>query len=245
MGSGVPCGDPENAQRLRASLRYKEMKTTHPSLVGYARVSTDEQNLDLQIQALERAGCDIIYTDRGISGSTRKRPGLDKALKKLRQGDKLVVWRLDRLGRSLVNLVQLLENLGEREIRFHSICEHIDTSSSGGRLVFHMMAALAEFERSLISERTRAGMAAARARGQHMGRFPSMNLKQCLDAKALLNEGLSPTYVAQHFKVTPRTLLRLVKRASEQDDECHLLQEKDPSAADSDAKQPERCVDIA
>lgn len=223
------------------------MKTTHASMIGYARVSTDEQNLDLQIQALKRVGCDAIYTDSGISGSTQRRPGLDKTLKKLRKGDKLVVWRLDRLGRSLVNLVQLLEKLGSREIRFHSICEHIDTSSSGGRLVFHMMAALAEFERSLISERTRAGMAAARARGQHMGRFPSMNATQCLEAKALLDEGLSPKHVAQRYKVTTRTLLRLVNRVSSQDDEYNRLQENAPEATDNDAsaKMHERYMHMA
>lgn len=180
--------------------------------IGYARVSTDEQNLDLQIQALKHVGCDAIYTDSGVSGSTRKRPGLTKALKSLRRGDKLVVWRLDRLGRSLVNLVHLLEDLGNREIRFQSMCEHIDTSSSGGRLVFHMMAALAEFERSVISERTRAGMAAARARGQHIGRLPSLNIEQCLEAQAFLESGMRPESVAMRFGVTPRTLMRLVQR---------------------------------
>ncbi|PMX13643.1 MULTISPECIES: recombinase family protein [unclassified Pseudomonas] len=183
--------------------------------IGYARVSTDEQNLDLQIQALKCAGCELIYTDSGISGSVRARPGLDKALRRLSAGDMLVVWRLDRLGRSLVHLVHLLENLGNRHIRFKSICEYIDTSSSGGRLVFHMMAALAEFERSLISERTRAGMAAARARGKHLGRQPSLNVDQCREAKLLLNQGVNIRNVADQFKVTPRTLIRLVQRFHE------------------------------
>ena len=183
--------------------------------IGYARVSTDEQNLDLQIQALKCAGCELIYTDSGISGSVRARPGLDKALRRLSAGDMLVVWRLDRLGRSLVHLVHLLENLGNRHIRFKSICEYIDTSSSGGRLVFHMMAALAEFERSLISERTRAGMAAARARGKHLGRQPSLKVDQCREAKLLLNQGVNIRNVADQFKVTPRTLIRLVQRFHE------------------------------
>lgn len=178
-------------------------------------MSTDEQNLDLQIQALKCAGCELIYTDSGISGSVRARPGLDKALRRLSAGDMLVVWRLDRLGRSLVHLVHLLENLGNRHIRFKSICEYIDTSSSGGRLVFHMMAALAEFERSLISERTRAGMAAARARGKHLGRQPSLNVDQCREAKLLLNQGVNIRNVADQFKVTPRTLIRLVQRFHE------------------------------
>jgi DNA invertase Pin-like site-specific DNA recombinase len=133
------------------------------SKIGYARVSTDEQNLSLQIDALKAVGCEKIFSDQGISGSLASRPNLNRALRTLRPGDKLVVWRLDRLGRSLVNLIQLLDQLGEKGVRFHSLNENIDTTSSGGRLVFHMMAALAEFERTLISERTRAGMAAARA----------------------------------------------------------------------------------
>ncbi|WBO58473.1 recombinase family protein [Acidocella sp. MX-AZ03] len=140
------------------------------SKIGYARVSTDEQNLSLQIDALKAVGCEKIFSDQGISGSLASRPNLNRALRTLRPGDKLVVWRLDRLGRSLVNLIQLLDQLGEKGVRFHSLNENIDTTSSGGRLVFHMMAALAEFERTLISERTRAGMAAARAKGKHVGR---------------------------------------------------------------------------
>lgn len=186
--------------------------------IGYARVSTDEQNLDLQIQALERAGCDPIFSDSGISGSVSARPGLERTLRALRQGDKLVVWRLDRLGRSLVHLVQLLDQLGNRDVRFKSLCEHIDTSSSGGRLVFHMMAALAEFERSLISERTRAGMAAARARGKHVGRIPSLNHLQCLEARDYLKAGVGVEDVAECFGVTRRTLLRLVERAQNLED---------------------------
>lgn len=180
--------------------------------IGYARVSTDEQNLDLQIQALERAGCNHVYTDSGISGRTQRRPGLDRTLKALKPGDKLIVWRLDRLGRSLVHLVQLLEDLGRREVRFKSLCEYIDTGSSGGRLVFHMMAALAEFERTLISERTRAGMAAARAQGRHMGRRPSLDHDQCLQAQGYLDAGRDLAWTARHFGVTERTLLRLVRR---------------------------------
>ncbi|WP_449101552.1 recombinase family protein [Pseudomonas veronii] len=183
--------------------------------IGYARVSTDEQNIDMQIKALEAAGCDEVFTDHGLSGSLQSRPGLDQALATLLPGDKLVVWRLDRLGRSLVNLVQLLDQLGKREIRFHSLNEHIDTSSSGGRLVFHMMAALAEFERALISERTRAGMAAARAQGRHLGRSPSLTPAQCKDARALIDiEGRSYQEVAIRYKVHPRTLQRLLAKTN-------------------------------
>lgn len=209
-GLDIPRGDPVGIGKSRSSCENPMDSITRK--IGYARVSTDEQNLDLQIQALKSAGCVLIYTDSGVSGSIRTRPGLSKALKQLKKGDKLVVWRLDRLGRSLVHLVHLLEDLGNREIRFRSMCEHIDTSSSGGRLVFHMMAALAEFERSLISERTRAGMAAARARGKHVGRVPSMNTEQCTAARALLRDGVSVEDVAHQFGVTPRTLIRLVQR---------------------------------
>ncbi|TBV76401.1 recombinase family protein [Pseudoxanthomonas winnipegensis] len=134
-------------------------------IIGYVRVSTEDQNLDLQIQALQRLGCARIYQDRGVSGATRSRPGLDKLMARLKPGDTLAVWRLDRLGRSLPHLVQMLEALGDRGVAFHSLTENIDTSTSGGRLVFHFMAALAEFERTLISERTRAGLASARLAG--------------------------------------------------------------------------------
>jgi DNA invertase Pin-like site-specific DNA recombinase len=183
--------------------------------VGYARVSTEEQDLSLQVNALKAAGCERIYSDHGISGIKPTRPGLDGALAGLAAGDKLVVWRLDRLGRSLVQLIHLLEGLGLRDIRFQSLNENIDTSSSGGRLVFHMMAALAEFERTLISERTRAGMAAARAQGRHMGRRPSLTLEQCAEARRSIEAGGQPlAEVASHYRVHPRTLRRLLEHAA-------------------------------
>ncbi|MCW0398821.1 DNA-invertase hin [Xanthomonas sacchari] len=184
--------------------------------IGYARVSTDEQNLSLQVRDLERAGCDLILTDQGISGATRKRPGLDRALEILQAGDKLVVWRLDRLGRSLVHMVHLLDHLGERQVSFRSLNEQIDTGSSSGRLVFHMMAALAEFERSLISERTRAGMAAARAEGRKLGRLPALDDRQCVEALRLIDdEGQSLRNVAARYRVHPRTLIRGVNKLRE------------------------------
>lgn len=138
--------------------------------VGYARVSTDEQSLDLQLDALQRDGCDRVYHDRGLSGATADRPALGLALKALREGDVLVVWKLDRLGRSLAHLISIIVALERRGVGFRSISEAIDTTSASGRLLFHIMGALAEFERALISERTRAGMNAARARGVHVGR---------------------------------------------------------------------------
>lgn len=141
-----------------------------PMKIGYARVSTDVQRIDLQLDALKQAGCDRIFTDHGISGASNDRPGLQQAMDILQKGDTLIVWRLDRLGRSLVNLVEHVSVLGKQGVEFRSLTESIDTGSSGGKLLFHMIAALAEFERSLISERTKAGMAAAKLRGQHVGR---------------------------------------------------------------------------
>ena len=149
-----------------------------PRRVGYARVSTEEQKVDLQLNALKQAGCEQIFVDEGVSGAKADRAGLKKALASLQPGDTLVVWRLDRLGRSLINLVGLMSELGKRGVEFHSLMENIDTTSAGGRLVFHLMAALAEFERSLISERTKAGMEAARLRGIHVGRPKGIRTKQ-------------------------------------------------------------------
>lgn len=146
--------------------------------IGYARVSTDVQRMDLQMDALKQAGCDHIFTDHGISGALVERPGLQQAMKMLQKGDTLIVWRLDRLGRSLVHLVEQVSGLGKQGIEFRSLTENIDTSSSGGKLMFHMIAALAEFERSLISERTKAGMAAAKLRGKHVGRPKRIKLTQ-------------------------------------------------------------------
>lgn len=138
-------------------------------LIGYARVSTDDQTLDLQLDALRTAGCGKIWEDRK-SGADPDRPGLAAALDQLRPGDSLVVWRLDRLGRSLKDLIRLVEILEARGVALRSLQEAIDTASSGGRLVFHIFGALAEFERNLIRERTNAGLSAARARGRKGGR---------------------------------------------------------------------------
>ena len=138
-------------------------------LIGYARISTDDQNLALQRDALAAASCEKVYEDR-ISGAKAERPGLALALEVARAGDTLVVWRLDRLGRSLKDLIALAERLERRKVGLRSLKEALDTTSSGGRLIFHMFGALAEFERDLIRERTRAGLSAARARGRLGGR---------------------------------------------------------------------------
>jgi DNA invertase Pin-like site-specific DNA recombinase len=128
-------------------------------LIGYARVSTEDQSLDLQRRALEAAGCEVIHEDKGFSGAATSRPALTDALSAIKPGDVLVVWRLDRLGRSLAHLIQVIDGLGKIGAGFKSLCESVDTTSPGGRLILHIMGALAEFERQLISERTRAGIA--------------------------------------------------------------------------------------
>ena len=145
--------------------------------IGYARVSTFEQNLNLQKDALKAAGCEKIFEDH-ISGAASSRPGMNKAIEFLRKGDTLVVWRLDRLGRSLKHLIEVVSLLEERHIGFKSLQEAIDTTSSGGKLIFHIFGALAEFERNLIRERTMAGLSAARARGRKGGRPKALDPQQ-------------------------------------------------------------------
>ncbi|WP_071764391.1 recombinase family protein [Burkholderia ubonensis] len=176
--------------------------------VGYARVSTNEQSLSLQIDALTQAGCKMFFSDHGVPGSNFRRPGLDSALARLSAGDTLVVWRLDRLGRSLGKLVELITHLESRKVHFHSMCESIDTNSASGILIFHVIAALAEFEQRLISERTRAGIAASRARGGRIGRKPALTDEQCNLALTLLKTR-SIHDVAKMFNVHPRTLKRI------------------------------------
>ena len=145
--------------------------------IGYARVSMQDQNLDLQKDALKKAGCKKIFIDK-ITGSTSNRPGLFRTMDDLRQDDTLVVWRLDRLGRSLKHLIELVGQLEEKKIGFKSLQESIDTTTSGGKLIFHIFGALAEFERNLIRERTYAGLAAARARGKQGGRPKALDSKK-------------------------------------------------------------------
>jgi DNA invertase Pin-like site-specific DNA recombinase len=153
-------------------------------LIGYARVSTEEQNLDSQRDTLKQAGCERIFTDH-ISGTKARRPGLEEALSHLRAGDTLVVWRLDRLGRSLRHLIDTVTDLQEKDIEFKSLTEALDTTTSGGKLVFHIFGALAEFEREIIRERTNAGLSAARARGRNGGRWKKLSDKQVEMARSL------------------------------------------------------------
>jgi DNA invertase Pin-like site-specific DNA recombinase len=156
-------------------------------LVGYARVSTTDQNLDLQRDALQAAGCERLFTDTA-SGAKAERPGLSDALKECRSGDTLVVWKLDRLGRSLPHLVETVRDLVSRGVGFKSLQESIDTTTSGGKLIFHIFASLAEFERDIIRERTLAGLSAARARGRKGGRPRSVDQKKVKAALSLKND---------------------------------------------------------
>jgi DNA invertase Pin-like site-specific DNA recombinase len=181
--------------------------------IGYARVSTQDQNPQLQQDALQQAGCDDIFSEKK-SGSNKDRPVLEQCLRTLREGDTLVVWRLDRLGRSLKDLVGIISTLEDRKIGFCSIKEKIDTTSAGGRLIFHIFGALAEFEHSLIRERTKAGLDAARARGRVGGRKPSMSKADIKKAAAMLSDPMiTKTEVAKHFGVSRVTLNESLKRA--------------------------------
>ena len=184
-------------------MQTKRMFYMH---IGYARVSTQDQNPQLQIDALEKIGCEQIF-DGKKSGKITNRPELDQCLRTLRKGDTLIVWRLDRLGRSLKDLVKIISDLEEREISFQSITENIDTSSPSGKLIFHIFGSLAEFETNLIRERTMAGLASARARGRKGGRRPKMTMPDVRKAAAMLYDPMiTKTEVALHFGISRVTL---------------------------------------
>lgn len=176
--------------------------------IGYARVSTDDQNLDMQRDALTAAGCSVIYEETA-SGKGAARPELEQCQKALRPGDTLIVWRLDRLGRSLPDLVQIVAELKQKGIGFESITERIETGSAAGKLVFHVFAALAEFERNLIRERTNAGLAAARARGRAGGRKPKLDEKDVKEIRALWRDKSIPVAdIARRYGVSRTTLYK-------------------------------------
>ena len=180
-------------------------------IIGYARVSTHDQNLNLQLDALKTAGCERLFEDQ-ISGSATERPGLAEALKILREGDTLVVWRLDRLGRSLKHLITTVSELEASGVGFRSITESIDTTTNSGKLVFHVFGALAEFERELIRERTKAGLASARARGRVGGRPRKLDAKRIAQARALLADpNQTVADVARVLNVGRATLYRALR----------------------------------
>jgi DNA invertase Pin-like site-specific DNA recombinase len=179
-------------------------------LMGYARVSTDDQSLALQIDALKAAGCELVFEDQ-MTGASVVRPGLEKAFSHLRKGDTLVVWKLDRLGRTVKGLVELVDFLQAKEIQFRSLTDSIDTSTSAGRFFFHVMAALAQMERELVRERTQAGLGAARARGRVGGRKPKMDESKKKAARRMLESGMTAVEVAQAIGVSRATLYRRVR----------------------------------
>ncbi|EIT0991724.1 recombinase family protein [Staphylococcus pseudintermedius] len=188
--------------------------------IGYARVSTGLQNLNLQEDRLNAYGCEKIFSDH-ISGSKSKRPGLDKAIEFARSGDTIVVWRLDRLGRNMEDLITLVNELNERGVSFHSLEENItmDKSSSTGQLLFHLFAAFAEFERNLILERSSAGRIAARTRGRYGGRPEKLNQKDLNLLKTLYDNGTPIKTIAEQWQVSRTTIYRYLNKLEEKEDE--------------------------
>lgn len=185
-------------------------------LVGYARVSTHDQSPALQLDALKAAGCEKVFVERA-SGAQRDRPEMKAALDYMRGGDTLVVWKLDRLARSIKQLIETVEMLEGQRIGFCSLTEAIDTTTAGGKLVFHIFGAMAEFERSIIRERTRAGLDAAKARGRRGGRPPKLTDKDLTVARALLAEAsITVDDVARRLRVSPATLYRYLPAARSQ-----------------------------
>jgi DNA invertase Pin-like site-specific DNA recombinase len=182
-------------------------------LIGYARISTQDQDLSLQTAALEKAGCEKIFTDK-ISGNKTDRPGLNLAFSHLRPGDTLVIWKLDRLGRGVKSLIDLITKLESQKINFQSLTEQIDTSTPTGRFFFHVMASFAQMERELIIERTRAGLAAARQKGRIGGRKRLMTNSKIEAAKKLFKAGELPKDIAKNLGVSIPTLYRWVPATS-------------------------------
>ena len=186
--------------------------------IGYARVSTGLQNLDLQEDQLNQYGCEKIFNDY-MSGSKSKRPGLDKAIEFAKSGDTIVVWRLDRLGRNMEDLITLVNELNNRGVSFHSLEENItmDKSSSTGQLLFHLFAAFAEFERNLILERSSAGRIAARARGRYGGRPEKLNKQDLKLLKTLYDNGTPIKTIAEQWKVSRTTIYRYLNKLNNQE----------------------------
>jgi len=185
-------------------------------LVGYARVSSFDQNLDIQIDALQKVGCERIFSDK-ISGTRVRRPGLADLLTFVREGDTVVVWKLDRLGRTVKGLIDLTNDLQKRDIHFKSVTDAIDTQTPAGRFFFHTMAALAQMERELIVERTKAGLEAARSRGRVGGRRRLMTPSKIEAAKNLLRDGMPPKDVAANLGVSVPTLYRWIPASTQEE----------------------------
>ena len=176
-------------------------------IIGYARVSTQGQELDLQLDALRAAGCERIFEDRGVSGAKATRPGLDDLVRYVREGDVLTVYKLDRLGRNVSHLLAFVEDLSKRKVGFRSLTEQLDTTTPGGRLLFHLFASLSQFERDLITERTNAGLAAAAARGRKGGRPRSVTPEKLARAKEMMvDRKLTTPEIARRLKVSKSAL---------------------------------------
>ncbi len=199
--------------KLSFSTLVERKETSGNMLVGYARVSTNQQDEGLQMDALQAAGCEKIFAEK-MSGAKRDRPELQAALNYMREGDTLVVWKLDRLARSLNQLIETVGMLDEQGIGFRSLTEEMDTTSPGGKLTFHIFGALAEFERDLIRQRTRAGLEAARARGRVGGRSPSLSEDDLQVAKALLKDPeITVAEIARRLGVHRTTLYNYLPAA--------------------------------
>lgn len=184
--------------------------------IGYARVSTQDQKLRMQLDALKAAECERIFKDHGVSGGKASRPGLDKALKTLKRGDALVVLKLDRLGRSVQHLSDLLVHFGNEGIHFRSVAEGIDTTTPGGKLVYHLFAAMAEFHRDIIRENTMLGLAAAKQRGAKLGRPRLLSIDDVLEGHRHVTQfGITIGEVAQRLEVSHATLARGFKHLDE------------------------------
>ena len=182
-------------------------------LIGYARVSTEDQKLDMQLDCLKAAGCDKIFYDHGISGGKADRPGLEEALEYVLEGDMLVVYKLDRLGRSVLHLADLLARLDNQDVQFWSLTEGINTATPGGKLIYHIFAAVAEFHRDLIRENTRNGLRAARERGSKIGRPSLVDTITALEAHRLIHqEGQAARQIARRLDVSESTLYRSLRR---------------------------------
>lgn len=183
-------------------------------IIGYARVSTDDQHLDLQLNALKLAGCNAIFEDRGVSATAKRRPGFEQALAGLQAGDVFVVWKMDRAFRSLKNALDILEEFENRDVAFRCLTENIDTSTAMGKCMYQIRHAFSELERNLIRERTKAGMEAARKRGVKIGRPKKLSRLQIAHMKGLLQQqpDMTPAQIADQFDVSPRTIYRALSQ---------------------------------
>jgi DNA invertase Pin-like site-specific DNA recombinase len=209
--------------------------------IGYARVSTVDQNLELQRDALARAGCVQVYEEKASGKSKAGRPELANMMRALRKGDTLIVWRLDRLGRSLVDLVQIVDELAARGVAFESLSEKIDTSTAQGRMFFGFIAAMAQYQRDVISENTKAGLEASKARGRSGGRPAKLDDKAIAEILVLrASPDISMASIAKRYGVSKPTLYNALERAKKKKAEKPTPARKKPSARSADARSNTR-----